>query len=180
MTKKLKLWVGILVMANYPWIVSAAPTTPVKPAIILAAFGTSTNAFPTYDKIDQQVKEHYPGYDIRWAFTSRKVARKVKEEQNKELKDLRTVMEELKNAGHSKVVIQTFLLAQGKEWEEVVKHSCDIPGIKVAVGKPLLSSKADQRKVLDIVAKEFPGDLKKNAVILVGHGSPDPKAQATQ
>ena len=85
----------------------------------------------------------------------------------------------MKNAGSSKVVIQTFLLAPGKEWEAVVKQSRDVPGIKVAVGQPLLSSKSDQRKVLDIVAKEFPGDLKKNAVILVGHGSPDPRAQAS-
>jgi sirohydrochlorin cobaltochelatase len=178
MAKEFKMLVLVLLMAGFPVLAAAAPTAPAKPAIVLVAFGTSTDAFPTYDKIEQQVKERYPGYDIRWAFTSRKVAQKVKEEQQKELKGLHTVLQELKDAGYAKVAVQTFLLAPGKEWERVLSQSREVPGIKVAVGKPLLSSKADQQKVLAVIAKEFPRDLQNNAVILVGHGSPDPKAQA--
>jgi len=150
-----------------------------KPAIVLAAFGTTTNAFPTYDKIDQQVKERFPGYEVRWAFTSKKVRHKVKEEQHKELKSLPEVLQDLKNAGYTKIAIQSFHLAPGKEWEGVVKQSREVPGLTVAVGKPLLSSKSDEMTVFNVLSKQFPSDLKKNAVVLVGHGSPDPKAQAT-
>jgi sirohydrochlorin cobaltochelatase len=178
MAKKLQFFVFVLLVVSFPWTASAAPTAPAKPVIILAAFGTTTNAFTTYDKIGNQVKARFPGYEIRWAFTSKMVRRKVKQEQHKELKSLPEVLQDLKRAGYTRIAIQSLLLAPGKEWEEIVKQSLETPGIKVAVGKPLLSSKMDETKVLDILAKEFPSDLKKNAVILVGHGSPDPKAQA--
>ncbi len=70
-------------------------------------------------------------------------------------------------------------LAPGKEWEGVVKQSREVPGLTVAVGKPLLSSEADEVGTIKALSQKFPADLKKNAVVLVGHGSPDPKAQAT-
>jgi sirohydrochlorin cobaltochelatase len=167
----------ILSVISVPWTLNAAATA--KPAIVLAAFGTTTNAFTTYDKIDKQVKERFPGYEVRWAFTSRKVRHKVKEEQHKELKSLPEVLQDLKTAGFTKIAVQSLHLVPGKEWEEVVKQSREVPGLTIAVGKPLLSSISDEKTVLNILSKEFPADLKKNAVVLVGHGSPDPKAQAT-
>lgn len=179
-----KKWFGVFLavllvsIINAPWNLYAASTPQAKPAIILAAFGTTTNAFPTYDKIDKQVKERFPGYEIRWAFTSKKVRQKVKEEQHKELQSLPEALHALKNEGYTKIAIQSFHLTPGKEWEEVVRQSREVTGIKVALGKPLLSSKADEIRVLNALSKEFPSDLKKNAVLLVGHGSPDPKAQA--
>jgi hypothetical protein len=48
----------ILVAISASLTLNAAPTP--KTAIILAAFGT-TNAYPTYDKIDKQVKERLSG-----------------------------------------------------------------------------------------------------------------------
>ncbi len=181
MVKRIKFgWLSlalILSVIGAPWTLHAAATA--KPAIVLAAFGTTTNAFPTYDKIDKQVKERFPGYEVRWAFTSKKVRHKVKEEQHKELKSLPEVLQDLKAAGFTKVAIQSFHLAPGKEWEGVVRQSREVPGLTVALGNPLLSGKADEIKVLNVLSQGFPQDLKKNVVVLVGHGSPDPKAQAT-
>jgi sirohydrochlorin cobaltochelatase len=169
----------ILILAgiSVPWTLNAAST--VKPAIVLVAFGTTTNAFPTYNKIENQVKERFPGYEVRWAFTSKMVRHKVLQEQHKELKSLPEVLKALKAEGFTKIAIQSFHLAPGKEWEEVVKQSREVPGLTVALGKPLLSSKADEVKALNALSQKFPPDLKKTAVVLVGHGSPDLKAQAT-
>jgi len=166
----------ILSMISASWTLNAAPTA--KPAIVLAAFGTTTNAFPTYQNIEDQVKERFPGYEIRWAFTSKMVRHKVREEQHKELKSLPEVLQDLKAAGFTKIAVQSFLLTPGKEWEEVVRQSREVPGLTVALGKPLLSNDADMAEAIKALSREFPADLKKNAVVLVGHGSPDPKAQA--
>ncbi len=180
MVKRSKLgWLTlalILSMFSAPGTLNAAATP--KPAIVLAAFGTTTNAFPTYQKIEAQVKERFPGYEVRWAFTSNMVRHKVLAEQHKKLQSLPEVLTDLKAAGFTRVAIQSLLLAPGKEWEAVVKQSREVPGLTVAVGQPLLSGKADEIKVLDDLSKEFPPDLQKNAVVLVGHGSPDPQAQA--
>ncbi len=167
----------IVAVISAPWTLNAAP--PPKPAIVLVAFGTTTNAFRTYKHIEDQVKERFPGYEVRWAFTSKMVRHKVQQEQHKELKSLPEVLTDLKAGGFTKVAIQSFLLAPGKEWEKMVAQSREVPGLTVTVGKPLLSSKADEMGVIKALSKEFPPDLKKTAVVLVGHGSPDPKAQAT-
>ena len=181
MVKQVKfrwLWlVLILSVVSTPWTLNAAATA--KPAIVLAAFGTTTNAFPTYKNIENQVKERFPGYEIRWAFTSKMVRHKVKEEQHKELKSLPEVLQDLKKEGYTKIAIQSLHLAPGKEWEGVVKQSRKVPGLTVALGSPLLSSKADEVGTIKALSQEFPADLQKTAVVLVGHGSPDPKAQAT-
>jgi sirohydrochlorin cobaltochelatase len=178
MAKRLKVLVFVLIAISYPWSLYAASTAPTKPALVLAAFGTTTKAFSTYDKIGQQVKERFPSYEVRWAFTSKIVRRIVRQKQHKNLPSLPEVLQELKKAGYTRIAVQSFLLAPGKEWENLVKQSREVPGITVAVGKPLLSSKADEAKVLKVISKEFPPNLQKNAVVLVGHGSPDPKAQA--
>jgi sirohydrochlorin cobaltochelatase len=149
-----------------------------EPAIVLTAFGTTTKAFSTYQHIEHQVKERFPGYEIRWAFTSKMVRREVLEEQHRELKSLPEVLQDLKAAGFAKVAIQSLLLAPGKEWEEIERQSRKVPGLTVAVGKPLLSDQADMVETIKALSREFPADLKKNAVVLVGHGSPDLKAQA--
>jgi sirohydrochlorin cobaltochelatase len=178
MAKRLKLLVFALIAISYPWTLYAAPTAPAKPALVLAAFGTTTQAFSTYDKIGQQVKERFPGYEVRWAFTSKIVRRIVRQKQHKNLPSLPEVLQVLKKAGYTRIAVQSFLLSPGEEWQEIIKQSLEVPGITVAVGKPLLSSKAAEVRVLNVLSKEFPSNLKKNAVVLVGHGSPDPKAQA--
>src|SRR4030042_771467 len=102
----------ILSMISAPWTVNAAATG--KPAIVLAAFGTSTAAFDTYNHFEKKI----------------------------------------------------------------VEESRKIPGLKVALGKPLLSSNQDQERVLKAVAQTFPKDLKNTAVVLVAHGSPSPEGES--
>ena len=75
-------WLSLLLLIaviSAPGALNAASTA--KPAIALAAFGTTTAAFDTYNHFETKVKERFPGYEIRWAFTSRKVRHKVAEER---------------------------------------------------------------------------------------------------
>ncbi len=167
----------ILSMISAPWTLNAASTA--KPAIVLAAFGTSTEAFDTYNYFEQKVKARFPDHEIRWAFTSHKVRHKVAQEKGQKLNDLATTLRELKAAGYTRVAVQSLHIVPGEEWEKkIVEESRKIPGLKVALGKPLLSSKQDQEQVLQAVAQTFPQDLKNNAVVLVAHGSPSPEGTA--
>jgi sirohydrochlorin cobaltochelatase len=170
---------AILFVLLFLGLGSCVEAAPNKPAIVLTAFGTSTTAFNTYKHIEDQVKQRFPGYDIRWAFTSHKVMQKVMEEQHKELKDLPQTLQDLKAAGYTQAVVQSLHVVPGEEWNEMAKESRRVPGLQVAVGQPLLSSKADQILVLKSLGKTFPKDLKQNAVVLVGHGSPSAQGAAT-
>lgn len=161
----------ILTVIFSPWTLNAASSQ--KPAIVLAAFGTSTAAFETYRHFELQVKKRFPDHEIRWAFTSHKVRHKVAAEKGQQLQDLPTTLRELKAAGYSQVAVQSLHIVPGEEWDKkVVQESRKIPGLKVALGVPLLNSKQDQELVLKAVARTFPQDSKNTAVVLVAHGSP--------
>jgi sirohydrochlorin cobaltochelatase len=167
----------IISVMSAPGALNAASTA--KPAIVLAAFGTSTAAFDTYGHFEQKVKERFPGYEIRWAFTSHKVRHKLAQEKGQQLNDLPTTLRALKAAGFTRVAIQSLHVVPGEEWDKkVVQESRKIPGLKVALGKPLLSSKQDQEQVLNALARTFPKDLTATAVVLVAHGSPSPEGTA--
>ena len=101
------------------------------------------------------------------------------QEQGKELKNLPQTLKELKAAGFSRVAVQSLHVVPGEEWQEVVAESRRVPGLNVVLGKPLLSSDQDQQRVLEALAKTFPQDLKKTAMVLVGHGTPNPEAART-
>jgi len=174
-------WLLLLLLIaaiSAPGALNAAATA--KPAIVLAAFGTTTAAFDTYNHFETKVKERFPGYEIRWAFTSRKVRHKVAKEKGRQLNDLATTLGALKAAGYTRVAIQSLHIVPGEEWDKkVVQASREIPGLKVALGKPLLSSPQDQERVLQSLARTFPKDLKHTAVVLMAHGSPTPQGTAT-
>lgn len=172
---RLLVWAAIVLALG---LASRADAALDKPAIVLTAFGTSTEAFATYKHIEDQVNQKYPGYEIRWAFTSRRVRNKVAREQGKELKDLPQTLKDLKDAGFARVAVQSLLVAPGEEWDRMVKASREVLGLQVALGPPLLSSRTDMIWTLKALARSFPRDLKQNAVVLVGHGSRDAKAQA--
>lgn len=166
----------ILALASTPWTLNAA--SPPKPAIVLAAFGTSTAAFETYHHFELQAKKRFPDHEIRWAFTSHKVRHKVAREKGQKLNDLGTTLRELKTAGYTRVVIQSLHIVPGEEWDKkVVQVSREISGLKIVLGKPLLSSEKDQEAVLKVVAQTFPKDLKNTVVVLMAHGSPVPEGE---
>ena len=182
MAKQIKYrWLFLLLLIS---VISAAGTlsaaSTAKPAIVLAAFGTSTEAFDTYSHFEQKVRERFPGYEIRWAFTSHKVRQKVAKEKGMKLNDLGTTLRELKAAGYTRLAIQSLHIVPGEEWDKkIVQVSREIPGLKVALGKPLLSSPQDQERVLQTLAQTFPKYLKDTAVVLMAHGSPSPEGTAT-
>jgi sirohydrochlorin cobaltochelatase len=182
MAKRFKF--GCLLLVLILSVVSASLTpnaaSAANPAIVLAAFGTSTAAFDTYQHFEMAVKQRFPDHEIRWAFTSRKVRHKVAQERGQKLNDLATTLRDLKAAGFTRVAIQSLHVVPGEEWEKkVVEESRKIPGLKVALGNPLLASQPDQERVIQTLAQTFPKDLQHNAVVLVAHGSPSPEGAAT-
>jgi sirohydrochlorin cobaltochelatase len=177
--RKFKWWFFILMLAVLSAPAPGPAAAATKPAIVLAAFGTSTQAFATYNYFGAQVKKRYPAYEIRWAFTSRIVRQEVARKRGKQLKDLATTLRELQQAGYNRVAVQSLHIVPGEEWEKkVVMISREFPGLKVALGKPLLSSPEDQERVLKALASTFPWDRQHTAVVLVAHGSPSPQGTA--
>lgn len=171
MIVRIHLWWLATVLTGLIFLATATATAE-KPAIVLVAPGASAKAADTYKYIGDKVKERFPDHDIRWAYTS--TSDKSMAEQQQEFPDLTRALADLKAAGLTRVAVQSLDVIPGEEWEKLGKISQEIPGLKIALGKPLLSSLADRKRLLDALAKEFPPDSKDHAVLLVSPGSTDP------
>jgi len=124
-----------------------------KPALVLVAFGTSVaDARKVFDHIDAQAKRRYPDTDIRWAFTSSFIRRKLAK-QGIETKSPSQVVADLKAAGRKRAVFQSLHIAPGQEYREL--HKIDTTGLTVTVGNALLTSDADIAAVVRALGKEI-------------------------
>jgi sirohydrochlorin cobaltochelatase len=144
-------------------------------AIILTAFGTSTEARATYAFFESCVRERFPRHDILWAYTSRTLRAKMALDgiiwhSPEEL------LRDLPERGYGRAVIQSLHIVPGREFDKIVAAVAHAP-LPATLGKPLLSCSADCMLVLDALAADI-ADPAECITVLAGHGSPSPEAQA--
>lgn len=146
-----------------------------KPVIVLAAFGTSVpEAQGALESIDTAVRAAMPGYDVRWAFTSKIILKKLREggqitlfARKTPLQNLAETYAELSKAGVKDVVVQSLHVVPGAEYNEV--KNVPAQGLGVRYGLPLLTDEASMKALLGALSAEFKGgDI---ATILCGHGN---------
>ncbi len=145
--------------------------SPAVP-IVITAFGTTTRALETYDRLDVRVRERFSGHDVRWAYTSRVVKDRVKRSRNLDFPDPGEVLSALEAEGHSWAVVQSLHVLCGHEFDRLVEVSRAGP-VRTAVGLPLLSSPEDFDEVATALAPELGRD-EDEAVVLAGHGTDHP------
>jgi len=147
-------------------------TAPSKNSIpiILTAFGTTSRAFSTYDKMDRIFMQKFPDNEIHWAYSSRMVKQAM--EKTQRLKGPVEIAGSLAARGHKWVVIQSLHLICGHEFDRLVTESTRID-IRSSMGLPLLTSPDDYADTAKAMATIFPQN-KDQAIILVGHGTDHP------
>jgi sirohydrochlorin cobaltochelatase len=141
------------------------------------AFGTSVpEAQAAYDQIEKQVREAFPGEEVRWAYTSKKVRHKLGK-QGKRLESPETAMAKLMDEDFTQVVVVSFHAIPGIEFHETYANLSAFERMqggveKITVSRPLLSSQQDCKRVAETLLKHAPKDRKpQDALILVGHGT---------
>ena len=162
------LTIGVLLMTLST--TTFAQTTPVersnKPALVLVAFGTSVaKAQTVFDFIDQQARQRYTDYDLRWAFTSQFIINKLKK-QGQITYNVAEVIEQLRNEGHTKVVFQSLHVVPGQEYRSVIE--ADTSGLTVTFGDALLSTDDDMAAVIEALKPSI--DVTQPTVV-VAHGN---------
>ncbi len=149
----------------------------VKKAILLVAFGTSIpRAQKAFDHIDKAVKETFPRVEVRWAFTS-KIIRKKLAKQGKLLDSPVVALSRLMEEGYTHVAVLSLHTIAGEEFHDLYVNAHKFVEMeegfeRLLVARPLLSSHTDLVRVAKAMIKHFPKDrTKRDAVVLMGHGS---------
>ncbi len=157
----------------------AAPHSPKesKTGILLISFGTSySNAQKALDNIEDEVKKSFPNTEVRWAFTSNFIRKKLKK-QGKYIDSPAEALAKMANDGFSKIAVQSLHIIPGEEYENLAKtveafNQMPKNAEAVLIGHPLLYYHDDIAKVVDSIEAILPKEIKKgDALLFMGHGT---------
>jgi sirohydrochlorin cobaltochelatase len=140
------------------------------------SFGTSyaTSRHITIGAIESDIREAFPDYDVRRAFTAQTIIDHVEKDTGRHIDNFEEAMDKLVMEGVREVIVQPTHLMDGFEYQDVAKSLEDYQDKfdKCALGKPLLASDEDQVAVAEAVkaAMEKYEDP-DTAICLMGHGT---------
>ena len=151
-------------------------TKKSKDAILVVSFGTSYNDSRerTIGAIEQAISEAFPEWDVRRAFTSRMIIRKLKERDGYAVDTVEEALERAYNDGIRRLVVQPTHLMDGNEYMGVaaVVEKWQSQFESLIMGKPLLDNEADNQAVMAaITADTRQFDDGETAICFMGHGS---------
>lgn len=149
-------------------------------AILVVSFGTSynENRAMTIGAVENLIAREYPEWDIRRAFTSRMIIKKLEKRDNEKIDYVTEAMERLVSDGIRTLVVQPTHVINGIEYDELVRivneyrDSFD----HLSIGRPLLTSDEDYDNVVNAIRSAHLKDLEKGedvrtAIVLMGHGT---------
>lgn len=140
----------------------------MRSAIILTSFGSADDSIrkKIFDKLAAELQENFPAYEIRQAFTSNFMIKKLAR-RGILIAPPPEEISKLRAEGFEKIFLLPTHLTQGEEFDNKIKI-CAAPDVEII--PPLLSEPIDIKffaTILDCFKKFDDEDL-----ILIGHGSP--------
>lgn len=158
----------------------------MKKAIVVTSFGTTFDdaRAANIESVEKAIKASFPDYEVRRAFTSKIVMKRLAE-RGILVNDLEQTLANLKKEGYREVVVQTTHLTPGEEFDNKVmtvvnKHLQAKSFDKLVVGRPLLTYQGDNGRQTDdfmvmtnALKQQIPVlQLPDRAIVFMGHGSP--------
>ena len=148
-----------------------------KAAILIIHFGTThddTRVW-TIDAINAKMKEAFPGIEVREAWTSRIILKKLKERGVERLNPTQALIQ-LHEQGYTHILIQSTNIIEGTEMKELRR---EVEGLSlnfkdIRVGNPLLYAPEDYAVVVKAITEAMNQADRGGQKLLVGHGTPDP------
>ncbi len=144
--------------------------------ILVVSFGTSfnQNRVDTIGGIEKAIKEAYPDWAVRRAFTAQIVIDHIMDRDGEQIDNVEQALARARDNGVKKLVVAPTHLMNGNEYDELVatlnKYNSDFE--KIAISEPLLTSDDDKinvAKILMDITKDY--DDGQTAIVYMGHGT---------
>lgn len=146
----------------------------MKKAILVVSFGTtySDTRKLTLDAIENKIAKYYKDYEVRKAYTSHMVIKKLKNRDNLSVDTPEEALEKLYSEGFEEVVVQPLHIIPGIEYDYVkntVEKFINRKAFKkLILGTPVMYEHGDYEVFLDAIRTIIPNS---KAVIFMAHGS---------
>ena len=144
--------------------------------ILIVSFGTSysNSRHVTIGAIEDAIREAYPDYQVRRAFTAQIIIDKLKKEEKIEIDNVKQALDRAVKNGVKTLVVQPTHLMNGLEYNELKKELDKYKDKfdKIALGEPLLTSDDDYKKVIAAITSDTREYLDgETAICFMGHGT---------
>ncbi|MFV0423557.1 sirohydrochlorin cobaltochelatase [Oleidesulfovibrio sp.] len=167
-----------LMLLAVPAMAGHGAPQPDKKAILLATFGSTVpEARAPFAALDKEVRAAFPGVEVRWAYTARKVRNTIANEQDMHVDSPAVALARLGDEGFNHVAVQSLHMIPGLEFLWLMHTAERFEGMpksikQVEVGKPLMYSAEDMERVAKAIMTAVPADRKAGeAVVFMGHGT---------
>ncbi|TWH47434.1 sirohydrochlorin cobaltochelatase [Sporomusa sp. KB1] len=169
-----------------PSLAAAAPGNTGKKAILVVSFGTTypETMKATIEAIENKMAAEFPDYEIRRAFTSRIIIKKLAERDGVKIDTEEEALAKLKAEGFSEVIVQPLHISAGEEFDmvkDVVRRLEAANAFdSIVLGRPILYYMGQAGKIDDYLAAakalelQYPKRKNNEAIVLMGHGGVHP------
>jgi len=167
---------------------SQAAAAATKKAILVVSFGTTYEDARklAIEGAENKIKAAFPDYEVRRAFTSRIVIKRIAEQEGIKIDTEIQALEKLRAEGYQEVIVQPLHVEAGDEYDKVRRavDSYTKSFAKISIGRPLLyyvgqeEMPDDYLIAIKAVQNQFPKLGKSDAVVLMGHGGTHPSNAA--
>ena len=147
-----------------------------KASVLMVHFGTTFDDTRknTIDAVNDEAKKEFPDMEVREAYTSRIIMRRLKERGI--VKDNPAeALDKLAKEGYTHIIVQPTNVINGVE-SKTLEQQLEMYKDKfkeIRTGSALLSTPEDYKAVAEIIDKEVGKVIDNEAVVLVGHGTHD-------
>lgn len=169
----------------------AAEAQQGKKAILVVSFGTTfaeTRKLTT-EAVENKIRAAFPDYEVRHAFTSRIIIKKLADEEGLKVDTEKQALDKLKAEGYTEVIVQPLHMEAGDEYSKLMRTVDNYVRTKafdkLSVGRPVLyytgqeGEKPDDYLIaIKALQNQFPKLGKHDAIALMGHGGVNPSNTA--
>jgi len=147
-----------------------------KPAILLAAFGSSyESGQKNLEDLDTAYRQAFPDHEVYWAFTASFIVKKLRKagqetifERKAKFYTMDEAMDMFREKNIRKVAIQNVMVMVGAEYREVINTRTE--GLNVKYGHSLFFNPEDIQNTASALSPEF-GNPEESFTILSAHGN---------
>lgn len=146
----------------------------MKKAILCVSFGTSypDTLNKTIAATEQTLAAAYPGWEVRRAFTSGMIIKKLFARDGLQIDNVTQAMDRLEAEGFTHVAVQSTHVMHGEEYEKMLSLLEPYRlRLRLSVGMPLLHSEKDYEAVADALLGWLPPLDEGEVLVLMGHGT---------
>lgn len=146
-----------------------------KKAVLVVSFGTShlDSCEKTIGAIEQEIAAAFPDREVRRAFTSGMILKKLKNRDGVEIDGVAEALGRLLDGGFTDVLVQPTHVMNGNEYEDMMREAAGFEGKfdQLRYGAPLLTSSEDYFQLIEAIREEVFPLLEDELLVYMGHGS---------